>query len=381
MFKLVFCILPFVFALVTMLGFVRMAEKNVRRQAFWAAALSLAAAKFACFKAFGGDPFAPELPEKLIWVWNWAYSGMCLLCGISVALLPARSLVRKFCATSRGRAAYLAVFPLVAWSCAAVGVWNGVKSPEVSEVELAFDNMPPSRDGYRIVHITDIHASSAARRRRTEEIVSRANALAADLVCLTGDYSDGFSWNQSVNVEPVKNLKAKDGVLAVSGNHEYYYDVRGWSAFYDSIGLRRLENACAFPRPELAVAGVPDTACTRRTLFVPDPDAAFAAATNGEFRILLQRRPFVDYAKVGGRAASERCDLQLSGHTHGGVAPLMAWLVECFNGGMSRGAYKGGDGRTVFVSSGAGQWAGFPIRFFDDPEIVLLTLRRAKTER
>ncbi len=79
-----------------------------------------------------------------------------------------------------------------------------------------------------------------------------------------------------------------------------------------------------------------------------------------------------------GRGMEERFDLQLSGHTHGGVAPGMASLVEWFNAGMVRGVYKREDGRTVYVSNGSGQWAGFPIRFFNDPEIALLTLRKAR---
>jgi len=377
MFRIFFNIAPFGFALAAMLFFVKTAEKKPRRQAVWAAVLLLCAAKFVCFQALGGDSFAPELPEKLIWAWNWAYSGMCILCGMSVVMLPLRPLARKLCASPKGRVVYLVAIPLAAWGAAAAGVWNGIKVPEVVEMELEFENLPPSLDGYRIVHIADIHASAAARMWRTEAIVGRANALEADLVCLTGDFSDGLSADQAVNVRPLGALRARDGVFAVTGNHEYYFDISGWTAFYRSLGIRFLENSCVFPRPGLAVAGVPDPACMQKMWLVPDPDRAFASATNGEFRVLLQHRPFVDYAQACGIAASEKCDLQLSGHTHGGVAPLMASLVKKFNGGMVRGVYKGADGRTVFVSSGAGQWAGFPIRFFDDPEIVLVTLRRA----
>ena len=149
--------------------------------------------------------------------------------------------------------------------------------------------------------------------------------------------------------------------------------------FYEKArNIRFLANACAIPRPGLAVAGVPDRAGRERGLdAVPDPRGAFAAATNGEFRVLLQHRP---------KGAEENCrevgvDLQLSGHTHGGIAPLLSWLVKLHNGGYVRGLYpahgRSGD-RYLYVSPGSGQWAGFPMRFFNDSEITLLTLRRRK---
>ena len=61
--------------------------------------------------------------------------------------------------------------------------------------------------------------------------------------------------------------------------------------------------------------------------------------------------------------------------------PLLNLLVAWHNNGFVRGLYRvpddgSGSGR-LYVSPGCGQWAGFPIRFFDDPEITVITLRRA----
>jgi hypothetical protein len=374
--KPIFVFLPFLFATLAMLFFVKVAVESTRAKALWAAALFFGAAKFLCFALLGGDSFTPELPAPAIWAWNWAYSGMCILCGLSVVLLPFRCIARKILLFRLGRIAWLAGLPALAWGAAAVGVWNGIKPPDVREIELSFENLPPSLDGYRIVHITDMHASAAAPRWRTAAIVERANALDADLICLTGDYADGMSSHQGANIEPIAALKAKDGVLAVCGNHEYYFDTDGWFALYRRLGIRFLENGCVFPRKGLAVAGVPDSVSRHFKHVLPDPDAAVAPATNGEFRILLQHRPFEDYQTLMGRDMKERFDLQLSGHTHGGVAPGMAMLVGSFNAGMVKGIYKREDGGTVYVSNGSGQWAGFPIRFFNDPEIALIILRK-----
>ena len=70
-------------------------------------------------------------------------------------------------------------------------------------------------------------------------------------------------------------------------------------------------------------------------------------------------------------------DLQLSGHTHGGVAPIVRQLVSKHNSGYSRGIYRYGNG-ILYVSPGAGQWAGFPIRFFNPSEIAVFRLTKAK---
>jgi predicted MPP superfamily phosphohydrolase len=100
-------------------------------------------------------------------------------------------------------------------------------------------------------------------------------------------------------------------------------------------------------------------------------DAAFSMATNGEFRILLQHRPYINHGN-----AKEKFDLQLSGHTHGGIAPLLSSLVKWNNNNMVRGVYNHPNGGKIYVSPGTGQWAGFPIRFFNDSEITLITLRK-----
>ena len=378
MFKTIFTFVPFALLPGILILFLAPAGVKTRGKAVWAMALLLCAAKFMCFEAFGGDAFAPELPDKVIWAWNFAYSGMCILFGLSLACLPARFVVRRLLALRGGRLLWLVGLPAIAWGAAAVGEWNGLRAPELVEIELSFENLPESLDGYRIVQLTDMHASASAARWRTEAVVERANSANADLICLTGDYADGMPGRQARNAEPLKNLRAKDGVLAVSGNHEYYYNWYGWRALYRKWGIEFLENRCAFPREGLAVAGVPDCAGERIREDEPDPDAAFAAATNGEFRVLLQHRPRIDFMERLGREMHERCDLQLSGHTHGGVAPVMASVVAAFNGGMVRGVYRGADGRTVYVSSGAGQWEGFPMRFFNDPEIPVIVLRRAK---
>lgn len=372
MIRAIFTYAPFAVGLLIMFGLIfpncRQLQLRTRTQAIWAMVILLCCSKFLCFKAFGGHAFNPDLPALVIWIWDWLYSGAIILAALALVTVFFRFRAKLW------------VLPVLAWGLAAWGLYNGFCVPAVHEVELKYSDLPASLDGYRIVQLSDLHCSSAARRWRTQAVVDKVNALKPDLICLTGDLADGKASRIARHLEPIKELRAKDGVYACTGNHEYYHDYYGWTMhFYEKArDIRFLANACAIPRPGLAVAGVPDRAGRERGLdAVPDPRGAFAAATNGEFRVLLQHRP---------KGAEENCrevgvDLQLSGHTHGGIAPLLSWLVKLHNGGYVRGLYPApgrlGD-RYLYVSPGSGQWAGFPMRFFNDSEITLLTLRRRK---
>lgn len=360
-----FTYFPFVAFALTMFAFVvpgcRALGLGTRAQAVWAMFLLFCFSKFFCYRMFGGHVFNPNLPMRVIWAWNFLYSGAMILFALSVAAMFFRFRAKMI------------VLPAVAWLLSAWGVWNGVKTPAVREVEMRCEGLPDSLDGYRIVQIADIHVSSAAPRWRTEAIVGKANAANADLVVCTGDIVDGEVSRRRRDVEPIKDLKAKDGVYFVTGNHEYYNEWDDWKDAFDRWGIRFLRNECVFPRAGLALGGVDDEAIFRwrENATIPDVRGAFAAATNGEFRVLLQHRPlyFAENAQLCG------VDLQLSGHTHGGVLPGLDMLVSLANGGFVRGAYESGPSR-LYVSPGCGQWAGFPVRFFDDPEISVIVLRK-----
>lgn len=362
-YHIIFTYAPIVVWLLTCLLFVRSLRLKTRAQAIWAAALLLCFAKFLCFAALGGSIFTPDLPAVVIWAWDWLYSGAMILFALSLVIFF------RF----PGKAWAL---PLIAWGLSAWGLWNGVKAPGVAEVEIAFRQLPPELDGYRIVQLADVHCSSAARRWRTQAIVDAVNALDADLICLTGDNVDGSVERQGDSLAPINDLRAKDGVLACSGNHEYYSDYHDWRMrFYDPAKrIRFLTNECVFPRKGLAVGGVPDPVGWNRGLDEPPSIAgAFASATNGEFRVLLQHRPMLETEDF----REEGVDLQLSGHTHGGIAPILRALVARFNLGFVCGLYRFGD-RVLYVSPGCGQWAGFPMRFFNPSEITLIRLSKAK---
>ena len=363
----VFTYIPYAFFALTMAAFVLPLKLKVRTQAIWSMALLVCFSKFLCFAAFGGHAFTPDLPAAIIWTWDWLYSGAMILSALGLLTVFFRFRAKVW------------LLPIAAWGLASWGLYNGFSVPAVHEVELAYADLPASLDGYRIVQLSDLHCSSAARRWRTEAVVEKTNALKPDLICLTGDLADGKASRIARHLEPIKELRAKDGVYACTGNHEYYYDYFGWmSQFYaKATNIRFLTNECAFPHEGLALAGTPDEIGYRFGGIAGERDwsRSFDAATNGEFRVLMAHRP--EFVNMYVRECDVR--LQLSGHTHGGIAPILNWMVGMSNGGYVRGLYpapgRSGE-RYLYVSPGCGQWAGFPMRFFNDSEITLIILRR-----
>lgn len=348
---------PLVVAFLTFFTFVLPLRMRVGGKTVWTMVIFACASRGLVYQAFGGSAHAPEFPEWLLWIWDWANSGLMLLFLFSLVWR-----IRKWRAV---------LLPILAWGLAAVGFVNGIMPPDVREVELRYPDLPEELNGYRIAQLSDLHCSSSMRGWRTSAVVEKVNAAKPDLICLTGDYVDGSFERLAEDLAPLKYLRAPDGVWCVRGNHEYYLDCDDWRKWFSECGFRFLVNECTFPRRSLALGGVNDTAAARRDDIMPDVRKAFVAATNGEFRVLMEHRP--KFALENFEMHGVR--LQLSGHTHGGVVPGLDSLVSCFNGGFSRGMYEM-PGGWLFVSPGVGQWSGLPLRFFNPPEISVIVLRR-----
>lgn len=355
---------------------------KLRRTAFLAFAVALAVCfgKFAFFALAGGDAFVPDLPPIVIWTYGGLYGAAMFFAAFAFA---ARLLDVPFAfarrpisvRTKRGRAVALA---LLAAATAGWGMYEGVRMPDVTRVEIAWDELPPAFDGYRIVQLSDLHCSTAARRERIERIVARVNALDADLVAITGDFVDGMVADREHDLAPLADLKARDGVLGCTGNHEAYWEWPAWWDRFHSWKVKILSEGtpCVIRRGDdaLAVGGLTDPAFWgHRAPPCPARDA-FADAPTNAFRILLFHRPCT--SEIDSAGADVR--LQLSGHTHGGAFPVIHWLVARANEGHVRGLYEFAQGRYLYNSPGTGQWAGFPIRLFNPAEITEITLRRRR---
>ena len=335
--------------------------------------------KFLIYRIFGGSAFVPNLPEGLIHATGWAYSSCMILFLLTciwrltqggLVLFRHPSAPPSISRIRRQTAALAAVaVALASW-----GIWQGIRVPHVRTVDVEVAGLPRAFEGFRIVHLSDLHCSPAARRLRTQRIVDVVNALHPDLICITGDFVDGTVEQRRKDLAPLKGLHAEHGVFGCAGNHEYYHDYAHWQAALNALGVCMLDNAhqlIARGDGQIALGGVTDVAAWnnwRRVMDGPDVAKAFAGAPTNACRVLLRHRPD-DIAEQ----VRHQVRLQLSGHTHGGAILGIDRLVKHANEGHVRGLYREGT-LTLHVSPGTGQWAGFPLRLGVPSEITVLRL-------
>jgi len=244
---------------------------------------------------------------------------------------------------------------------------------EVVDVEIALARLPRALDGFTIVQLSDLHAGMTIDRGFVERVVDRANQLSPDLIALTGDLVDGHVDELAAAVAPLGRLRARHGVFAVTGNHEYYAGVDAWIAELTRLGARYLRNqrvSIGDGAASFDLAGVDDYSATGWPGHGEDLPGALAGRDPGRALVLLAHQPRQVHTAV-----EHGVDLQLSGHTHGGQIWPWHYIVRMQQGGLLAGRYQLGDTQ-LYVSRGCGYW-GPPVRLFAPLEITRVILRTA----
>jgi len=322
---------------------------------------------------FFGSMASPEIPGTLLMVLGCAF-GALIISAMALLVLDIAALLPRL-RTALGAPRLRAGVGVGAILLSALGVWQAVRVPDVREVEITLAQLPAELDGLQLVQLTDLHASRLLQRPWMEAVVARTNALQPDLLVITGDLVDGTVAARTADVEPLRELRARLGVYAIAGNHEYYAEYQRWLEHFAQLGLPMLLNGhvtIADRGASLVLAGITDPAAARFGQPLPDIDATLAGVPEDAAVILLSHRPL---AAAGNALAG--VDLQLSGHTHGGQVLGMHWVTQAFNEGYVSGEYAVGDMR-LYVSNGTGLWNGFPLRLGKPSEITRITLRSAK---
>lgn len=250
------------------------------------------------------------------------------------------------------------------------GVFNARRTARVVEREIALRSLPAALHGFSIVQLSDIHVGPTIKQGYIAAIVKRVNGLQPDLIVITGDLVDGSVADLAQDIAPLARLSARHGVYTVTGNHEYYAGADSWIAEFERLNMTVLLNrhvVIEHERARLVLAGIADYSAE---LFRPshrsDPIAAFAGAPDDVPRILLAHQP-----RSAKAAVEAGCDLQLSGHTHGGQ--FWPWMhFVRWQQPWVAGLERVGD-MQVYISRGTGYW-GPPLRFGAPSEITLIRL-------
>jgi predicted MPP superfamily phosphohydrolase len=279
----------------------------------------------------------------------------------------------------------MAVATVAPFAVSGYGVVIGPRRFEVEHFQLPMDGLSSDLSQLTIAQLTDIHVGPFMPKEELLAYVEAVNRLKPDLVALTGDFVAASPTEVVPCVEALAELKARLGVFACLGNHDFYARAADDLArLLEESGIRVLRNdAVAIPtgNSSIQLLGIED-------LRVGEPDLPralqMARKADGEVRVLLSHRP-----EIFPEAARKGIDIVLSGHYHGGQIKLaprpgafsIASLITPYAEGLfhlqrSEDARKDGKGALLFVSRGIGI-TGLPVRVNCSPQIAHLTLKRA----
>lgn len=275
--------------------------------------------------------------------------------------------------------------------------WYEPSSLTVKNYEINIPELSPAFDNFKIVAISDVHGgSSFITEEKIRRVVELANEQNADLIVLLGDYVSQQHFNRKVLKMPVatiadnlRGLRAKHGVFAVLGNHDWWYDDAKVRAELERVGYRVLENEAArieHNGASLILLGLPDFLKAGRNLKPPiwenyakDGREALGkiGAKEGETVIALTHNPdpfeFLNKENYG---MPNNFRLMLAGHTHGGQCdfPIIGTPLTSSSYGTKYGkGLVAQNGRQIFVTPGIGT-SILPVRFRVPPEISVLTI-------
>lgn len=242
----------------------------------------------------------------------------------------------------------------------------------LTEIDLDFAKLPAAFDGYRLLHLSDLHFDRTPGIENT--LLDLVAERPVDLVVFTGDYQDRFLSSGGIQrrvIGPMSSLmqgfRTTDGTVAILGNHDSVRMVPP----LERLGIRVLcnENMTLSRRgAAISITGVDDV----HSYYTDRASQALQQPIDG-FKIAL-----VHSAELHREAAARGYALYLAGHTHGGQICLPGGIPLVTNLRAKR-RYASGlwrDGEMIgFTNRGAGT-VGIPVRLNCPAEVALITLRK-----
>jgi predicted MPP superfamily phosphohydrolase len=259
-----------------------------------------------------------------------------------------------------------------------LGLWAFWIEPArltTQHVTLQVPRWRPEHRNLKVAVLTDLHVGSPHTGiEKLKQVVAQTNNEHPDLVVILGDLViQGVVGGRFVEPEPIaevlRGLQAPLGVIAVLGNHDWWYDGARIERALREAGIVVLENKAHIIHhsgKSFWVVGIADL-WTRK----PDIDGSLRQAESDDPVIVITHNPDI-FPEI-----QSRVSLTLAGHTHGGQVnlPLVGRLVVP---SRYKQRYAMGhiveDGRHLFVAGGIGT-SILPVRFRVPPEVVIITLQ------
>lgn len=241
---------------------------------------------------------------------------------------------------------------------------------EINYLQLTLPHLAREFNEYRIVHISDIHTDRRMNKERLSRIFRLVNEQQPDLIAITGDFATRDQQRYIPNLgATIGQLTPKDKTVAVLGNHDYWADPEAVKQVLEQSGVVNLDNTIYTLKrgtATLYIAGIDDVFAGKDRL-----DLVLKQLPGNDTAILLVHEP--DFADVS--AATERFDLQLSGHSHAGqirLPFLKPFVLPPLSEKYYAGLYQVGK-MILYTNRGLGV-SILPVRFNARPEITVFTL-------
>lgn len=299
------------------------------------------------------------------------------------------SIIRKYIIrTNRNWGHYIGIL----FGCFAVGTFiygltYGVSNIQVKHVDLYFKDLPKSFDGYRIVHVSDLHLGTfnGWRSKILKAEMDSIEKQKANLICFTGDL-------QNIRPEEVEKMASvirqpMKGTISVLGNHDYTEYIKGDAkekAAEEARLIKAEEKILKWTL--LRNQNTEITSPAEESIYVcgtendgrpPFPNYSnYRKAMQGigpnSFVIMLQHDPSAWKRSILPKTTAQ---LTLSGHTHGGQMQIFGWRPTSIRQQEDYGLYEQ-NGRYLYITAGLGGLV--PFRLNMPNEIAVITLHVKK---
>jgi predicted MPP superfamily phosphohydrolase len=243
-------------------------------------------------------------------------------------------------------------------------------SLSLEKIDVDLERLPKKLDGFKIVHLSDIHHSPFTNLDHIKRTVKIANRLKPDMFILTGDYVSHEIQYIAPVAKVLGKLQSEFGTYACLGNHDHWTDADLVTKRFRAEGINVLINeGFRFEGRggSFWLAGVDDYMVGRT-----DVPAALKGSYPDEMKLHLAHNPIIFRQAV--RAS---VDLTLSGHTHGGQVKIRDEEKRILpRRKLSSGLHRRKSSQ-IYITRGIGTVV-LPVRYQCPPEISLLTMRSAE---
>ena len=260
---------------------------------------------------------------------------------------------------------------------------------QLRRMQLAFEKLPASFKGLKVVHISDIHSGSFTDKNAVRKGVEKIIKEKPDLILFTGDLVNNRSDEMDNFIDIFKEVKAPMGVYSILGNHDYG-DYTKWDSenekranmerlkqVHAELGWRLMldENTQLERNGEkITLIGVENISGKRGFRSYGNLTKAYNGTDESHFKILMSHDPSHWDAEVITNFPG--IDLMLSGHTHGfqfGVEiPGFKWSPVQYVYKQWAGHYTQGN-QQLYINRGFG-FLAYPGRVGILPEITVIEL-------